>query len=167
MLSKLSDKFSNKHWYLILVEVEHAINNTVNRTTGRTPSQLIFGLEQRGPCVDQLKEFVSTANHPGARDIQNMRAQAADKVAKLQNYQEKVFNAKHKAPRIYKLGELVMIRNYETTLGVSKKLLPKFRGPYEIKKTLGNDRYVICDPPGFQNTHKFYEGVWEAKNMRQ
>ncbi|EZA55635.1 hypothetical protein X777_04327 [Ooceraea biroi] len=59
-----------------------------------------------------------------------------------------------------------MIRNYETTPGVSKKLVPKFRGPYEIKKTLGNDRYVVCDPPGFQNTQKSYEGVWEAKNIR-
>lgn len=59
MLSKLSDKVSHKHWYLVLADVEYALNNSVNRTTGQTPSQLVFGLDQRGSCVDRLKEFIS------------------------------------------------------------------------------------------------------------
>lgn len=41
-------------------EVEYAINNTVNRSTGKSPSQLIFGIEQRGPCTDHLKDFLKT-----------------------------------------------------------------------------------------------------------
>lgn len=69
-------------------------------------------------------------NYPSARDIEVKRAQAVEKIAKSQAYQEKAFNAKHKAPRTYKVGELVMIRNYDTP-GVSKKLLPKFRASYE------------------------------------
>ncbi|RLU19946.1 hypothetical protein DMN91_008505 [Ooceraea biroi] len=146
MLSKLSDKTSG--------------------STGQTPSHLVFGLEQRGPNIDNLRELISTVNPPDTRDVQTLRNRAAETNAKLQRYQKKAFNTKHKAPRLYKPGELVMIRNYETTPGVSKKLVPKFRGPYEIKKTLGNDRYVVCDPPGFQNTQKSYEGVWEAKNIR-
>lgn len=166
MLAKLTDKSSGKAWYLSLAEVEHALNNSINRGTGQTPSRLVFGLDQRGLCADILKEYVGSPHVPDVRDITAVRARAAEETAKVQKYQEKAFNAKHKAPRIYKTGELVMVRNYETASGVPKKLLPKFRGPYEVKRVLANDRYVVCDPPGFQNTQQVYEGIWEARNMR-
>lgn len=30
-------------------------------------------------------------------------------------------------------------------------------------KSLHNDRYVVADIPGFQNTQKRYQGVWEPQ----
>lgn len=66
----------------------------------------------------------------------------------------------------YQSGDLVMIKNYESTPGTSKKLIPQFRGPYGVKRKLPNDRYLVSDPPGFQNTQKLYTGVWEASKMR-
>jgi len=49
-IAKLANNKENRQWYRILPEIEYAINNTVNRSTGKSPSQLIFGIEQRGPC---------------------------------------------------------------------------------------------------------------------
>ena len=59
-----------------------------------------------------------------------------------------------------------MIRNIETSAGINKKLLPKFKGPYEIKKILDNDRYVVGDIEGFQVTQTPYNSVLSPDRMR-
>lgn len=64
------------------------------------------------------------------------------------------------------IGDLVMIRNFENTPGISKKIIPQYRGPYEISKILKNNRYIISDPPGVQNTQRPYNGTWNVDNIR-
>lgn len=59
-----------------------------------------------------------------------------------------------------------MIKNVDTTPGVNKKHIPKFKGPYEIKKVLPNDRYVIQDIPGSRVTQMPFNSVYEARNMK-
>ena len=59
-----------------------------------------------------------------------------------------------------------MIRNFDSTPGVSKKLIPQFKGPYKIIERLENDRYVLGDIEGFQISQRPYVGMWEAANMR-
>lgn len=59
-----------------------------------------------------------------------------------------------------------MVKNYDATPGVPKKLIPRFKGPYEVKKVLRNDRYVLEDVENFQLTQKPYSGTWESCNMR-
>lgn len=71
-----------------------------------------------------------------------------------QNANEKLYNEKHKVATKYKIGDYVVIRNTDVTLGINKKLLPKYKGPYEIKKVLDSDRYIISDVDGFQVIQK-------------
>lgn len=59
-----------------------------------------------------------------------------------------------------------MVPNVEVTPGVNKKLLPKFKGPYVIKKCLPNDRYVIKDVDGFQVTQRPFEGIFDADHLK-
>jgi len=47
-----------------------------------------------------------------------------------------------------------MIKNFDNTSGISEKLIPRFRGPYEITKVLKNNCYVIVDPDGWVRTPK-------------
>lgn len=75
-------------------------------------------------------------------------------------------NQKRKLARIYNTGDLILIRNFDSTIGVFKKLISQFKGPYKITKCLRNNRYVIADIERFQNTRKPYMEVWEAHNMR-
>lgn len=42
-----------------------------------------------------------------------------------------------------------MFRNVDITLGVNKKHIQKHKGPYEIKATLPNDKYVVRIIQGF------------------
>lgn len=67
---------------------------------------------------------------------------------------------------MYSAGDYVMIKNVDTTAGVNKKFIPKFKGPYVVKKVLDCDRYVIEDIDGFQVTQLPYNGVVAPDNMK-
>lgn len=166
ILSKIVNKEEGKQWYKLLREAEHAINNSVNKSTGETPSRLLFGIDQRGSTTDEIKEYLDTSVNVKSKDLVEVRKKAADKITAAQAYNEKYFNKRHKEPTSYKEGDYVMIRNFDSTAGSSKKLIPQFKGPYIVKTVLRNNRYLISDIEGFQNTQKKYQGVWEPKNMR-
>lgn len=53
-----------------------------------------------------------------------------------------------------------MIKNVNTSPGVNKKLLPKYRGSYEVKAKLDHDRYVIKDIERFEVTQIPFEGMY-------
>ena len=76
------------------------------------------------------------------------------------------FNSKRKVAQVYKEGDYVMIRNIDTTAGANKKLIPKFKGPYVVKKVLDFDRYVVADIEGFQLTQIPYTGTISVDHMR-
>lgn len=44
ILAKLSDSENKKYWYNVLPKAEFCINNTINKSTGETPSKLLFGV---------------------------------------------------------------------------------------------------------------------------
>ena len=73
---------------------------------------------------------------------------------------------RHKTPSIYNIGDYVMIKHVNTISGINHKLLPKYRGPYEIRKILENDRYLIKDISGMQLSRLPYTGVCAAANMK-
>jgi len=101
-------------------------------------------MEQHGKCHDKIREFLNSVSDSD-RDFSAIRSDASKAIAKLQSENEKNFNAKRKAPMMYKEGDYVVGRNIDTTLGVNKKLIPKFKGPYVVQKVFDLDRYVITD----------------------
>lgn len=60
------------------------------------------------------------------------------------------------SPLSYKVGDYVLLKNGDVTPGVNKKLIPKCKGPYVVKKCLPNDRYVVTDVENFQVTQMPY-----------
>lgn len=127
MIAKLTDHINGKQWYQRLSEVEYSINNNINKSTGQSPSHLVFGIHQRGPYPDRIKEFVDENITPPTRDLDHLRKQAADRVLRSQQVQKEYFDRKHKTPREYQIGDLIMIRNFDSTPGMFKKLVPLFR----------------------------------------
>lgn len=65
-----------------------------------------------------------------------------------------------------RLKNYVVIKSVDTVSETSKKLLPKFKGPYEVKRVLDFDRYVIGDIEGFQQTQIPYNGIVEPDQMK-
>ena len=166
MLGKITDHREGKKWYKFLREIEYALNNTTNKSTGETPSRLLFGIDQRGDVNDMVKEYLDVCVNSKKASLTDLRCKASENIKASQISNAKYFNAKRKMPLKYQEGDFVMLRNFDNTPGTSKKLIPQFKGPYTVTKSLRNDRYLVADVDGFQNTQKLYQGVWEAKNMR-
>lgn len=162
MIAKLCDE-SHK-WDQALSQVEYAVNNTICRSTGETPSKLLFGVEQLGEINDNLKLVIDSYTND-SRDLVSIRESASEKIQKSQKENEYYYNQKHKEAKRYYKGDYVMIRNIDTSVGSNKKLIPKYKGPYNVKQVLDADRYVITDVEGFQVTQLTYNNIVAADAM--
>lgn len=50
--------------------------------------------------------------------------------------------------------------------GKSKKLLPKYSGPFRVTEVLENDRYKVSSIKGSNITQKEYSNVWAADRIK-
>lgn len=145
------DNNNGKCWYRILPDVEFAMNNVKSKTTGKCSSILLFGCKQRGKIIDKLADYMHDSNTVNDRNLDTIRAKIASaKIEQTQRQSEKHVGKKRKPAHAYQIGDLILIRNFNNTVGVSKKLIPQFKGPYKITKCLRNNRYIIADINGFQ-----------------
>ncbi|XP_055910752.1 uncharacterized protein LOC129945117 [Eupeodes corollae] len=166
MLAKECEAHTTIDWDKHLEKVEFAINNSVNRSTGFTPSTLLFGRDQKGKFCDKVKEFLVNNLGSDKINLDEIRKEAEEKNEKEQLKNKLYYDNRHKSPTEYKQGDYIMIKNIDTTPGTNKKLLAKFRGPYEIKKVLPNHRYAIGDIEGLQLTRLPYKGICSPSNMK-
>lgn len=166
MLSKESE-IEPGEWTKYLCKVEFAINNTFNRSTGSTPSILLFGVEQRGMISDKVRDYLeNNVMHDDLRNLDEIREKASENIVRSQTVNKVYFDKRHKKPHIYKVGDHVMVKNIVTTAGINKKLLQKYKGPYQVVKVLPNDRYFIKDLENLQISRIPYEGVASPDNMK-
>ena len=59
-----------------------------------------------------------------------------------------------------------MVKNFDSTVGVARKLIPKYRGTYKLSKILKNDRFVLEDVENFQQSRNPYVAVWAVGNIK-
>jgi len=67
---------------------------------------------------------------------------------------------------LYKPGDLVLIKVLHYKPGTNKKLAPKFKGPYQIKAVLNNNRYVVTDIPGYNITQKPLNTIMSSDKLK-
>jgi len=145
MLAKISEQ--NDEWDKVIYKVEFAINNTIHRSTGHTPSRLLFGINQVGDVNDELRHVLEEINE-NRSDLVEIREKASEQITKTQMKSEEQYNVSKKEPMKYGVGDYVMIKNFDVTIVVNKKPIPKFKGPYVVRKVLDNDRCVVGDIEG-------------------
>lgn len=167
ILAKITEPISHTDWRKKLVEVEFAMNNTVHCATKQSPSKLLFGIEQRGPIIDELTEYLHDVYAKGATNLNEIRVQSEQMIQKSQSHNQKYFDKKHKPAKEFKIGDIVVIKNVHTTIGKNKKLIPKYKGPYVIRKQLGHDRYVVTDVENCQVTQMPYNSVIDSSRIKK
>ena len=163
MIAKLIDTETNITWVKTLETVEFALNNSFHRMINEYPSVMLFGVNQRGKISDQIKENIMNED---VRDLSSVSKCADNRQRSAQQYNKNYTDSKRKQPTMYKQGDYVVIKNIDTTIGTSKKFIPKFKGPFVVTEVLPNDRYVLQDVEGFQQSRIPYKGVWAAHNMK-
>lgn len=198
-------------WDEQLGKVQWGINNTINASTKKTASEVMFGVKLNCPIdnilttenvegsssepfspITTIPELgdnesdgnpstssnntlgfsnntpeVQTSPTPNltSTNIEEIRHEVSDNIKRSQERQKEAYDANKSPATSYSVGDLVKITktNFNND-GKSKKLLPKFIGPFKVTKSLGNDRYQICNVPGF-NTKK-YDSVVASDRMR-
>ena len=161
IIAKLSESINK--WYQILYKVVFALNNSVSKATNEMPSKLIFGILQKGYVCDTLSSVLATYDE---RDLLQLRDNAKHNIEKCQIYNEIIYNKNKDNVQSYDIGDYVMIRNIDTTIVINKKLIPEYKGPYVIKKIFKNDRCVVTDIDGFQNSQIPFDGIVSPDKMR-
>ncbi|XP_017488672.1 PREDICTED: uncharacterized protein LOC108376920 [Rhagoletis zephyria] len=105
---------------------------------------------------EQLPAVIDTdVNQP----ITEKRNLALTSMQEQRNKWKERFDRKHKEPTTYSVDDLVVVQHEPSATGESRKLEPKYRGPYVIAKVLGKDRYLLHDIDGMQVSQKRYLGT--------
>lgn len=154
ILSSLSAQNLNcdeRDWDLSVGKVQWGLNNTCQKTTGKTPAEVMFGTCMNVELNPKLNEIrLETRDNC---DLTSIREVVKDKIDVEQEKQKENYNRNRRPARVYNEGELVKItKTVFNNDGKSKKLLPSYIGPYRVIRVLGNDRYRVAAVPGLTGT---------------
>ena len=105
--------------------------------------------------MDELIEYLQEAHSDGKVVLKELEK-------RLQYH-----NQHHKPARSVQVGDLVVLRNVDTTAGVNKKFIPKYRGPYVVRKQLSNDRYEMIDVENCQITQIRYKNIVDSTHLKK
>nr|XP_026488815.1 uncharacterized protein LOC113395453 [Vanessa tameamea] len=147
-------------WQVIRANHDEVDHFAVDKTVERINSMYWF------PRLKMSHENMVDEEVPLV-DVTKLRAKVDAKIKENACKQKQAFDAKRKEAPIYNVGDLVVIKipiyNNE---GQSKKLLPQFKGPFQIKQCLGKDRHRVEDMRGAERSSKRYNGVACVENMK-
>ncbi|XP_033318430.1 uncharacterized protein K02A2.6-like [Bombus bifarius] len=114
-------------WYKHVDQVQKYLNFTLNRSTGKTPFQLLVGVEMQtkeDPQIRKLVEEEWVVEFEEQR--RELREDAKKKIAATQEENRRHYNKRRKGAKQYLSGELVAIKR--TQFGPGLKLGGRFLG---------------------------------------
>ena len=133
--------------------VQWGLNNTTQKSIGRSPAEVMFGTAMDAELDPKLNEV--RRNTREDNDIITIREEVKDRLREQQVKQKQYYDKDRKPARNYKVGELVKITKVAFhNEGKSTKLMPSYLGPYRVVKALGNDRYKLAAIPGLTSTKR-------------
>ncbi|GJW57445.1 reverse transcriptase domain-containing protein [Tanacetum coccineum] len=160
----------NKNWLEELYHVLWAQRTMIKSSNGETPFSLIYETEAVIPA-----EIGMPTLRPAEMDIalnnetlevnldllEERREQAAIREAKSKAKMEKYYNFKVRSTS-FKPGDLVYRNNDASRAEDTKKLGPKWEGPYEVTKALGKGAYKLRD-----RDEKQLSRTWNVSNLKR
>lgn len=154
-----------RKWDNVIGSIRFGINSAVQSVTAKSPHDLLFGYKPKG-IHDAFLAHEVEQNENVDNDMSTAREEAARRITAAQSKQKAYYDAKRKKPIVYDVGMQVLLRrSANANDGKSKKLLPKYSGPYVVTKVLDHDRYLI-DIPGARRARKKYQGICPADKLK-
>lgn len=138
-----------KDWDNKLGRIQWGLNNTVQKTIGRSPADVMFGTEMRSEFSPVLNELNDVSREDAS--LPSIRSEVKSRIDKAQTSQKKYYDKGRRPARTYNKGDLVKITKVAfQNNGKSTKLMPSYEGPFRVIKVIGNDRYKVAPIPGFE-----------------
>ncbi|GJW46408.1 RNA-directed DNA polymerase [Tanacetum coccineum] len=134
--------------------ISHLYNRSHNRTTGKTPFEVVNGSNPITPIeLTPLttQKYLSSAGDDYAQQIQKLHEQVRERIEKQNTkYKERV--NKRRKQVIFKEGDLVWIRLGKERFPAGRfgKLQPRADGPFRVLKRINDNAYKI-ELPGEYN----------------
>lgn len=158
-LTALNIGDDDREWDNKLGKIQWGLNNTLQKTIGRSPAEVMFGMEmssELNPSLNRVAEEASKGRK--TLSLPSIRSEVKCRIDKVQDAQKRYYDQGRRPARNYQIGDLVKITKVAFhNDGKSTKLMPSYEGPFKIVKVIGNDRYRIAPIPGFEG----------AKNKRK
>jgi hypothetical protein len=139
-------------WDHILPQVEFTYNDSVNRSMGRSPFQIVYGMQPRG--VSELRDSEQTAtSSASAEEFTEAMKELHSKVKqRLQNSSQEYKHKEdqHRRQLQFEVGDLVLahLRKERFPRGTYNKLKMKKIGPCKILRKFRENAYEIELPNG-------------------
>ncbi|GKA30183.1 RNA-directed DNA polymerase [Tanacetum coccineum] len=143
-----------KQWDLILPQAEFAYNRSVNRTTGKSPFEVVYGRNPITPLdlvpILEVGQF-SKEGADQSKQIKELHRSVQEQII-WHNKQYKEHADKHCKQVLYQEGDLVWIhlRKERFLAGRFRKLKPRGDGPFRVLKKINDNAYKI-ELPGHYN----------------
>ncbi|CAH2228158.1 jg4831 [Pararge aegeria aegeria] len=162
-LKSMGADTTDDRWDQCIKALQQGLNSTIHKTTRAVPSEVMFGYRLRMDSDSLAPELEDEK----LVDMSQLRERVDSNVKASAQYQKERFDKSRVKAKTYKEGDLVLIRiQSQSNDGQSRKLMPTFKGPFQVKKILNNDRYEVVDLRGSQRCSKMYNGVAVAENMK-
>lgn len=130
-------------WDESVKKVQSAINCSTNRTTRRSPTELLLGYKPRS--MADAKLIASIQDTLDQIDLREMREDAKKSTEIEQLKQKRRYDSRRYKPPTYEEGDVVMVQANPVATGESRKLSARAKGPFKVKAVLPNNRYEVQD----------------------
>ena len=159
---------TQEDWGSLLPYAQFAYNNTVHKSTGKTPSFVVTG---KHPRWNDMHEAVHHEGEAGAgverlQALEAARSAAKDHLRRAQEYQQRSYDRKH-TPREFKMGDLVLLNTKNLKLREPcRKLSALFIGPFRVEEPVGSQAYRLLLPPRYRIHNVFHVSLLRPYHHR-
>ena len=135
------------NWDLLLPRAEFAYNSSVNRSTGKSPFEIVHGYKPRKPCdliPLPIHARTSESAESYAQHVKELHKEISKKI-NMSNETYKHLADSHKRFKEFYEGDYVMVRLKPERFppGTIRKLHARGAGPFKIIKKIGPNAYVL------------------------
>nr|GFC38477.1 putative nucleotidyltransferase, ribonuclease H [Tanacetum cinerariifolium] len=159
IVSDRDPRFTSCFWkgvdeYLCLVEF--AYNNSWHASIKAAPFELLYGRKCRVPiCWNEVGERL--VEGPELIEISNEKVAVSKEKLKEARSRQKSYADKHRRDLEFQVGDRVFLKvspfRGVKRFGIKSKLSPRFIGPFEILKRIGEVSYRLALPPQLSHVH--------------